>query len=418
MTEKKAHPLLLPIALWFLVLFFIRFVIYHVHPIPFLWDFEVYHDTILSLRAGHDPYADGIAGQLFQHNHPETRLPFHTAFSYPYSPITVPLVRWIAGFPLGVTGKIYVFLCAIGIVLPIFVCLRFAHRSERRIAILLAPIALIFPGLIFNHVLFSGNIAYPIYALVMPMALIGWRRQRWLPFYLAVILASLVKGPLLVLLAIPVLCARRKWIPAIATGAVSCGIYALQPLIWPTLFRNYLTAVGLQFSLNRDLGPSPAGTIAHHFFEVIPFRLTLGVVYVAYAIPVAVLLLYLRRRFLAGHFSLRDWVPIVMLGVTLINPRCMEYDIAPITVLMGLAAWRIANHFFARTTALAVLFVAFVAANLQQIHYLSVWTMAGWRQCEGTVLLLLFFLGARVLMSRPQPATPPVSLALTPDASE
>lgn len=108
MTQRSAA---LPILLWVAALAFLPLWPHLAHH-PVLWDLDVYRQTILSLRAGHDPYADGIAAQLLVRDHPALHPSAMPLYTYPYSPITLPLVRWVAQFPLSVTGALYLLLCA------------------------------------------------------------------------------------------------------------------------------------------------------------------------------------------------------------------------------------------------------------------------------------------------------------------
>jgi hypothetical protein len=350
------------------------------------WDLQVYEKAILSLRAGHDPYADGIAIQRIFHStlafHPQDPHPF----TYVYSPITLPLLRWIGSFSPWLSGGIYWLVYAVSLPAAIWVGMQAVEAKEWRIFILLAPVAVFFPGLLEIEVLFSGNIAYVIYGVVLVAAVVGWRRGQWGWFYIATLAASCCKAPMLSLLAIPVLSARRQWLPACLTGACGVALFAMQPLLWPTEFHNYLTAVELQFSYNRDFSCSPAGLLAGALYNVIPYPVTNTVFYLFYAIPVFGILLYLSRRFLAGYFSLKQWMPILLVGVILLNPRIMEYDVAAITVPMALIAWRL----FARNNTLPRTILE-MSLFLLVIHNFS---RMDWRTSECLLLVGLFAAGS------------------------
>src|ERR1700728_2288589 len=64
------------------------------------WDLHVYANAIHSLRIGHDPYLDGIAVQRAFHAHLAEHPNAAPPFSYVYSPITLPLLRWLGSFSL------------------------------------------------------------------------------------------------------------------------------------------------------------------------------------------------------------------------------------------------------------------------------------------------------------------------------
>ncbi len=173
--------------------------------------------------------------------------------------------------------------------------------SERRYFIYFAPVAAFFPGLLANGTILGGNIAYILYALVLLAAVVGWRRGSWHWFYLAVLAASCVKAPLLSLVAIPVLSARRQWIPAGITTAAGAAFFAMQPLVWPTLFKHYLQAVELQFSYNHDFGSSPAGL----FSEILTITASPTLSPASSSMPAtrcpsSLVMLYLSRQFLRG----------------------------------------------------------------------------------------------------------------------
>ena len=182
--------------------------------------------------------------------------------------------------------------------------------TERSVFQLLAPAALFFPGLLQHDVILSGNVAIILYALVLLGAVLGWRGGQWHWCYLAILLASCYKAPLLILAVIPLLSARRQWLPAGITLVAGIALFAIQPLVWPSLFHHFLQAVNLQFSYNHDFGCSPAGLLSMLLFGLgISYTVAGTVIYLLYAVPVFAVLLHLSRRFLEGRFSLRRWVP-------------------------------------------------------------------------------------------------------------
>ena len=205
--------------------------------------------------------------------------------------------------------------------------------------------AAFFPGLLANGVLLSGNVAYVLYGAVFLAALLGWRRGQWWPFYAAVIAASCVKAPFLSFALLPALSARRQWRQAATAVVVGLAFFALQPVIWPSLFRHYLQAVELQFSFNHDFGCAPVGLFSQlldaHGISYAPWCYLF---YAAYAAPLFAALVYFSRRFLRGDFVLAQWAPVLLLGILLLNPRVMEYDVAPMTLPLALVAWRYARE--------------------------------------------------------------------------
>ena len=63
--------------------------------------------------------------------------------------------------------------------------------------VFLLPFAVFFPGLLCDTTIVAENIAYPLYGLILAAAIPGWKRNKWLWFYAAVIAASIVKVPML-----------------------------------------------------------------------------------------------------------------------------------------------------------------------------------------------------------------------------
>ena len=378
------------------------------------WDVDVYKNAVLSLRAGHDPYADAIAVQKAYQLNPRAYQPgVPIPFSYVYSPITLPVLRAVGVLPFAVTGAIYWTLFFALILLGLWAVMQLVQPSERGVFGMLAPFAIFFPGMLANDIFFSGNVAYLLYALVLAAAVRGWRRDRWALFYLAVLFAGCCKTPMLTLLAIPVFSARRQWLPAIVTGAAGMASFLLQPVIWPQLFRHYLEAVDLQFRFNRDFSSSPAGLIANALFFHVPYKITSAVSYLAYAVAIVAVLFLLSRRLLARRLTLEQFGPVLLLGTILLNPRIMEYDIAPITIPVTLIVWRFAKR--GRTTLQAAVGMTTIFAV---INYLAVRDHAGltnppWKLTAGCFLVAVFATGVWQLFRESRDEAPVVS---EPDA--
>ena len=391
MTERRTGTFKSVAIVWLSVLIALPIWIHFELP---GWDVRVYLNAIHALQAGRDPYADATAVQRAFHAqvlaNPALALHTDPPWSYVYSPITLPLLRLIGLLPTWFSGTLYWFLYAAAALAQVWVCFTSTEGTERKPFLYLASVAVFFPGFLANGIILSGNIAFPLYALVMMTAVLGWRRGRWLWFYLAVIAASCVKAPMLSLIAIAPLSARKQWIPAGLTAAVSLGLFALQPVLWPSLFRHYLEAVELQFSYNRDFGCSPAGLfgelLTKHGHAYAPGSYLF---YLAYAVPVFATLLILSGRFLRGEFPLTRWIPILLLGVLLLNPRIQEYDASPIALLLALIVWR---FFAARTTTRkTVIWLALLFAITNALASVS-WDVH--KQVDGPLLVFLFVVGA------------------------
>jgi hypothetical protein len=357
------------------------------------WDERVCSDAIHSLQLGHDPYADGTAVlEEFQRHvasHPNIPQPL----IYVYGPITLPLLGWIGMWPVWLAGVSFWCLVAVSIAVTIWIGMRSIEEHERPVFLLLAPAAIFFPGLIQNDALFSGNVAfaYIFYGLVLGAAAVGWRKGHWGWFYAATLLAACFKAPLLTLLAIPLLSARRQWLPAGLTAGAWLAGFTAQWVVWPAESRNYILSLDYMFSLSRDFSSSPAGLLAEALYGMVPYRLVLAAAYLAYAIPTAGILYYLSRRYLSGRISLTHWVPVMLIGVILLNPRIQQYDVAAITIAMALVAWR---FLAVGSTPIWVVGMRcaffFVAANILATYR--------WRATESLVLVGTFAAGVWCLL--------------------
>ncbi len=305
------------------------------------WDLRVYKEAITSIAAGHDPYVDGLDRQRSYHlsgPHPVKDMPPYT---YVYSPVTTLILRAVLHIPDSLRVPLYIFFYLAGMLAAIWAVADAGCASERRFLGYVAPIVPYFPGLLQESVVFSGNIAYLLYGAVLSAAVWGWRRQRWILFYAVVLFASCYKAPLLSLLLIALFTGRRQVFPVLVTAAVGLALFVLQPLLWPSMFRHYLLAVELQFSYNQDFGLNPAGLAARALLvHGWPYQPVWWTAYVCVASTVFGVLLILWQRFKAGVFPLERWLPLVLIGVVLLNPRAKTYDVAPVTVAILLILWR------------------------------------------------------------------------------
>ena len=358
------------------------------------WDVRVYVAAIRSLRLGHDPYADAMAIQRIYHSQSMVMPNGDPPYSYVYSPITLPLLRLIGGLPNWLSGSVYWLLYVAGVLGQMLFALRFTTGRERRIFLYLAPVSAFFPGMLVNGTILGGNIAYILYPAVLLCAVQGWRRGNWTWFYAAALAASCVKAPMLSLVAIPALSARKQWGPAAVTAVAGVALFVVQPLLWPAQFQNYLQAVDLQFLYNRDFGCSPAGLLSDALYaHGVRYQLAGLLLYLAYAIPLLALLWSLSRRFLKGEFPLREWIPVLLVGVILLNPRIMEYDVAPISLLLTIVAWR----FFSRvaTAKWTILCMALLVTATNGV------AAFGWyirKLVDGPLLIAVFAMGCWMLL--------------------
>ncbi len=349
------------------------------------WDLDIYKTAVVSLQRGHDPYMDAMAVQRAFHatlaSHPNATPPY----SYVYSPITLPLLRWVGRFTFAWSTAVY----WVGYIASVWVMVRvglwMSERAERVWFAVFAPVSLFFPGLLHHDTVLSGNVAFLCYGAALGAAWMGWRRGVWWPFYVAVVAASCLKAPLLSLLAIPVFSARRQGWAAGASAAAGVALFAVQPHIWPVAFRNYLEAVDLQFRFNRDFSSSPAGVLANLFYNVTSYKVVSLVGYLLYAIPVVWALWWFSRRLVQGDLTIKQWAPVLLVGVIVLNPRIMEYDAAPIALPMALILWRWCAEGRSSGRAAVVFGALFVLANALAV--------VAWKPTECVLLLSCFTLG-------------------------
>src|SRR5665213_131572 len=354
------------------------------------WDVTVCRNAIRSLQSGHDPYVDAIRIQKLAYSNgpipPNTDPPF----SYVYPPITLPILSLLGHLSVNFTGFIYWSMYATAILTQISVGLLLPNIREKRIFQYLAPVIIFFPGLLADGTVLSGNVAHIFYGAILLAAVIGWRRNVWGWFYVAILIASCVKPPFLALLAIPVLSSRKPWLPASLTALAGFVLFIGQLLLCPLLFRNYLEAVRLMFTLSHDFGCSPEGIfsqwlVAHH----LPYYPGNLLFYLAYALPLAGFLFYLSRRYFAGAFMLKQWAPVLLVGAVLLNPRIIEYDVAPIALPLALIVWRVTTYFLTTKQAGIALSFLFVVANA---FALTSWSLRKIIDCP--LLVIIFLAGS------------------------
>ena len=351
-------------------------------------DAKIYLNTIHSIQAGHDPYADGIATATAFHNQSVQCPNAQPINPYIYSPITLPLLRLISSFPATLYIWGYWLIYAAGALAQIWVGMQATEPKERRVFAFLAPAAPFFPGLLQTSTLMCGNVAFILYGLIFVAAFLGWRCGRWHGFYFAVLAASCFKIQLLCLLAIPILSARRQWFPACTTAFAGVALFVMQLWLWPSYFHNYLHVIELQFSYNHDFGSSLAGLYSMILLKAgLPYSTASIIFYILYALLILGVLFYLSRQFLDGKFSLKQWIPVMITGVILLNPRIQEYDYAPVTLFMALILWRAVASLTSFKRAVVFCSLFFVAINLAIILISPIDTSSFYLKCLQSFLL-------------------------------
>jgi len=318
---------------------------------PAGWDAEGYWKVVQAVHHESDPYAaDLVALQAFH-----TRLASDPAerppFVYVYSPMTLPLLRLLAVFPRWLLSLLYWAAVATGVLLQLWAGFQMADQRERRWLALMLPAIIFFPGLVTDDAILSGNVAYPLYGVILAAATAGWKHGRWTWYYIAVLAASFFKTPFLVFLAFPVLMegsrdsesdrGSRQWVPAAMTAIAGVLIFAAQVRLWPGLFREYLSSLRLVFDYLHDFGYGPAGTVGKALWmRGLPFSLATTILHLLVVCVLGIVLLVLARRVREWNLPRETWVPVALVGTALLNPRIMKYDLAAITIPMLLIGGR------------------------------------------------------------------------------
>jgi hypothetical protein len=309
------------------------------------WDSVVMWNAIQTLGHNGDPYAEGIQRQQIFHLHQISGLSEQRPFVYVYSPLTLPVIRQLKVFPFWLLATIYTGVVAFGYLLQLWAGFQMATESERRWLTLALPFLVFFPGLLNSDIVMSGNIAYPVYGLILATAVMGWKRGRWHWYYIAVVLASLFKIPFLTLLAFPILVGKRQWLPACGAAAAAALVYITQALLWPSLFRENLLTVHLDFEYERDFGLSPSGILGTKMWSLGQAHLPVVLItYLVFTTMVGIILLYLAHLVKQSVISNEVFLPLAIVGTVLLSPRIKEYDVAAITIPILLVIYR-ALHF-------------------------------------------------------------------------
>jgi hypothetical protein len=313
------------------------------------WDAQVCWKTIQALHYSNDPYATGLVALQAFHNGSafSTTLP-HV---YVYSPLTLPLMRLLGGFPGWVITVLFGAAVTTGALLQIWAGFQMADKQERRWLVMLLPAVVFFPGLITDDVILSGNVAYILYGVILAAAVPGWKRGSWRWYYIAVLAASIFKAPFLSLLAFPVLVDRRQWFQSGIAAATGVLIFVAQIRLLPSMFREYLLTIQLMFDWEHDFGFGPAGILGKALWsEGLPTSSATTMLYMAFAVVLGIILLWIAHNVREWNLPRETWIPVALVGTILLNPRIMKYDLAAITVPMLLIGWRALRFAFGRST--------------------------------------------------------------------
>jgi glycosyl transferase family 87 len=318
------------------------------------WDVGTYYRAMQTLRAGLDPYAVGLARQY------AAQAAGQHAFAYVYPPLTLLALRAFNLLPLSMAAVLYWTIYSAGFVGQVWAGTQCFRPQDRAVMQYAVPLAIFFPGLMTGDVILSGNVACIFYGSIFTAAVLGWKRGIWRWFYLAVLLAGCFKLPLLTLLAIPLLSGERQWLKASGVAAAGLSLLALQSWLWPAQFREYLTSVGLQFQFNSDFGLSPAGVLGRVLYRHrLPYSTPTTVAFLIYGGALFAVLFYFSNLYRERRISAESWIPVLLVGTILLNPRIMQYDVQPIALPMALIVVRsvVSRSKAGMTLAVFVLFL-------------------------------------------------------------
>ena len=385
---------------------------------PAGWDAKISWTAVQAVRQGADPYAAGIAEQQTFRELPASRRAEHLPLPgarrfFDYSPLTLPLLRFLAGLPDGLLALLYWSAVAAGFLLQLGAGFQLADENERRWLALVLPAVAFFPGLVTDDAILSGNVSYILYGLVLAAAVPGWKRSQWFWYYVAVVAASIVKPPSLTLLALPVLLDKRQWIPSASTAIAALFLFATSARMWPELFREHLSALRTLFDVGADFGYGPIGIVGRVLWDRgWPYSPATTGLYLIFAAALGLSLLLMAHHVRRQNLSRDAWIPVALVGTFLLNPRIMKYDMAAITIPMLLLAARGLRALSgdvrtenptdrSRSNRLLVVGVAcFLIPNLLTVFGPTWWPV------ELMVMLAIFTVGTwAVLHLRPQPYT-------------
>jgi hypothetical protein len=76
---------------------------------------------------------------------------------------------------------------------------------------------------------------------------------------------------------------------------------------------------------------------------------------------------------MSGAFPLTRWVPVLLLGVILLNPRIVEYDLVILTIPLALIVWRLFPRLAKSRTAVVSTLAVFVMINIAACQSWIIW---------------------------------------------
>ena len=296
---------------WVLAALFITAVYFWLRPQAFhliLIDCGVYATAIDTWRSGGDPYLFVSGADL-----PFVYPPLFLYLGATFARLLGPHIGWI----------VYVTLHLIATAAIPWILYRFYLQSTTVGPIAVYALYFAAPGFIGMLATETGNIAVMGYALLLLAAVPGLRRNKWLLFYLAVLLCTIAKPSFLPFLLLPVFFGQRQILWAVLTGLLSAVGLIAQRWAAPTLYTRFSETLAKRTREVGDVGVSVFGLVFHVLRNLhLPGQLVLPVLaYGALILTVLTVLFLLRSR-----PRTPPWYALVLLGVLFLNPRLEYYD--------------------------------------------------------------------------------------------
>jgi hypothetical protein len=296
---------------WILAALFITAVYFGLRPQAFhliLIDCGVYATAIDTWISGGDPYLFVSGADL-----PFVYPPLFLYLGALFARLLTPHIGWI----------VYVALHLIATAAIPWILHRFYLQTGTVGPLAVYALYFAAPGFIGMLATETGNIAVMAYAMLLLAIVPGLRHNRWLFFYLAVLLCTIAKPSFLPFLLLPVLFGRRQILQAVLAGLLSAATLIGQRWAAPALYARFSETLAKRTREVGDVGVSVFGLVFHVLHNLrLPGQIVLPVLaYGALVLTVLTALLRLRSR-----PRTPPWYALVLLGVLFLNPRLEYYD--------------------------------------------------------------------------------------------
>jgi len=347
--------------------------------LPVAWDLAVIQQAMRDLRGGLDPYVAELA--RLAAIGPRA----HDYNVYPYPPVTLIFLRFANLFPTILGRALFWIIYAAGFGAQLWAGFQLALPAERRILRYALPLVVFFPGFMPNEVILCGNLAIPIYGAVLAAAILGWKKNQWGWFYMAVLAGSLFKPPFLALLAIPMLVGTAQVVRSSAAAGFGVLLFAVQRLIWPTQFSEYLRLLQVESIFRHNAGHfeafgfSAAGVLASVLQAMgRPFGFSSTLFYLAYSGALFLALIYFAWQYRQERIGRYTFMTVLVVGALLLSPRILQYDTLPVTLpmfLLLIRGWKNDASRWIIVVGLGCAFAAFLANKDALEISLTMWTL-------------------------------------------